>query len=140
MSHLGFIKQLYQKFKMPAADSPSFPDEQRLGWRISFLKEELQELEEAAELQDLPKFFDALIDLEVVLLGTVIEAGLASGWEEGFMAVHKANMAKVAGPSHREATTVDLQKPEGWEPADLERVLRICGWRKPEPEQGRFVL
>lgn len=137
---LGYLRQFYQKFNIPANDRPAFPKGDRLEWRIKFLEEELLEMREAVELGDMPKFFDALIDLEYVLLGTVLEAGLGSAWAEGFQAVHRANMAKVPGPTHRGATTVDLMKPEGWKPADLEKILRLCGWKSEERKQGVFTL
>jgi predicted HAD superfamily Cof-like phosphohydrolase len=124
-------------------------------FRMKFLCEELQEFMEAVgfkfhaplydiammnsswEVQTLnhPKMFDALIDLVYVAYGTAHLAGYP--WEEGWGDVQRANMQKIratrADQSER-GGTLDVIKPVGWEPPNIEGVLRRWGWHLEVPE------
>lgn len=78
--------------------------------------------------RSLPKSADALIDLLYVTIGSLLAMGIDMWplWAE----VQRANMAKLGG------TVVDgkLLKPEGWQPPDIEGLLRKQGW---EGQDGR---
>lgn len=93
-----------------------------LQFRIDFLKEELQEMDDA--LND-PSFskdradetVDALIDLSVVAIGTLNAFDVNS--DEAWRRVHEKNMQKNAGVNANRPNPLglpDLIKPEGWTP------------------------
>lgn len=87
-----------------------------LQFRIKFLKEELKELEDAADPNEA---IDALIDLCVVAIGTldVFDVDAYSAWDR----VHAANMSKKVGIKESRPNPnglPDLIKPEGWQAPD----------------------
>jgi predicted HAD superfamily Cof-like phosphohydrolase len=94
-----------------------------LKWRDDFLLEELTELKEAREAGDLAKQFDALIDLVYVALGTAYLQGFP--WQNGWYAVHYANMMKRRAVDGEGRGTNDIRKPEGWKAPDIERILLL---------------
>lgn len=63
-------------------------------------------------------------DLHIIASGTAVEYGYT---EEPIIAeIHAANMRKVGG-GYREDGKV--KRPGGWEPPEIERLLREDGWR-----------
>jgi len=65
--------------------------------------------------------FDGLIDLVYIALGMAYRMGLP--FHEGFKRVHEANMRKVRAQTPEDSkrgSTLDIVKPDGWEPANLE--------------------
>lgn len=86
-------------------------------FRISFLKEELTETDNAFASNDHEEIIDGLIDLCVVAIGTLDAFGVDAykAWD----AVHAANMAKEPGvkPSRPNPLGLpDLIKPSDWQP------------------------
>lgn len=133
-----------------------------IDFRIKFLCEELQEFLEGVgfsfkEGQGLYDFvrvqdwnressdhqmFDALIDLVYVAMGTAHLLGYP--WLRGWELVQRANMSKVRAQSAEESkrgSALDVVKPEGWEPPDIEGLLKMYGFPlvidegTPDPEQ-----
>lgn len=95
-------------------------------FRIAFLFEELKELIEGNEAGDLGRVADALVDLVWVALGTAHYCGLPFDalWKE----VQRANMEKrpwrEGDPiKPRNAQGLEIVKPDGWVPPDIEGVL-----------------
>ena len=92
--------------------------------------EELDEFNLAADSDDVPGMFDALIDLVYVALGTAHILNLP--WEAGWDQVQRANMAKVRaakdGSDSKRGSGWDVVKPDGWRAPDLEAVLQSMGW------------
>lgn len=72
--------------------------------------------------RSLPKSADALIDDLYVTVGALLSMGIDM-WPL-WNAVHRANMAKVGGPM----VNGKQMKPEGWNPPDIEGLLRDQGW------------
>ena len=119
-------------------------DTELLEFRIKFLAEELQEFAHAAGFSfefdfkpnfgavvDHPKAFDALLDLAYVVFGTAHLLGYP--WQEGWARVQYANMQKerADGADDQRSTrkhTLDVVKPEGWEPPDIKAVLEAHGF------------
>lgn len=102
-------------------------------FRLKFLQEELDELEEALGDGDRVKAFDALLDLAYVAYGTALFLGVdPAQWAAGMHAVHSANMAKVrvahAGESKR-GSSFDVRKPEGWVGPEA-RLEEVLSWPK----------
>lgn len=86
-----------------------------------------QHIDKAMLLEcDLPKFVDALADLDYVIEGSRLEFGV-----DGVpiaCEVHRANMAKFGGTMREDGKYL---KPIGWAPPDIEGVLKMQGWKGP---------
>jgi predicted HAD superfamily Cof-like phosphohydrolase len=116
------VRAFYEKFKQPMAKTPTqkLVTERRVQERINFMQEELDEFKRDYERGDLAGMADALIDLVYVVKGTAIEMGLP--WEELWLDVQRANMAKVIGTTHR-GIKIDVTKPPGWVGPQTEAIL-----------------
>lgn len=110
-------------------------------YRLAFLFEEIRELIEGNVKQDLAKVADALVDIVWVALGTAHYAGIPFDalWEE----VKRANMEKRPWKEGdpikpRNALGLEVVKPDGWRPPDIDGVLRkfreTFGWREAAAE------
>jgi predicted HAD superfamily Cof-like phosphohydrolase len=101
-----------------------------MNFRLKFLQEELNELQEGVDENNIEKIADALIDLVYVAYGTAHLLGLP--WAELWWEVQKANMTKQramnAGESKR-GSEFDVIKPAGWKPPNLLNILRRYGWQ-----------
>ncbi len=108
------VAKMYSKMGIllsnPGVGLPSTEKTQR----ITMMQEELNEYHEATYCVD---EYDALIDLMVFTVGTLVQSGypLEPGWD----AVMKANNKKQAGKTKRGHDN-DLAKPEGWVGPELE--------------------
>lgn len=79
--------------------APHLIDEELIKFRLKFLREEIDELEQAYDNDDLVAIADALVDLVYVALGTAHFHLLP--WSELFAEVHGTNMKKIrASISH----------------------------------------
>lgn len=72
---LESVAQFHNLFRCPVLNSPTLPSSDRCGLRVSLLKEELQELEDAIAQDNLVEVADALADIQYVLSGAVLEFG-----------------------------------------------------------------
>jgi predicted HAD superfamily Cof-like phosphohydrolase len=122
MSAEGHDVKLFQiKFGVPMPDRPTFLPDKHHEFRVGFMREELIEFEEAVRDQDMVKALDALIDLQYVLLGTMLMMGLESYWDTAWHSVQTANMRKVRAPTaadSKRGSALDVIKPPGWTPPD----------------------
>lgn len=121
---VALIASLYRKFDFPISNTPTNLSQERGLERIEFMQEELNEFKEAFDAGDIAKMADALIDLVYVVKGTAVEMGLP--WAHLFDDVHRANMTKVPGPTHR-GHKIDLMKPEWWVGPQTEEILNQYG-------------
>lgn len=151
------VGDFHTKFGLPVSEGqPLKMDREAWAFRLKFLQEEINELAEAlgaeTETGDLavswvlpeqdsfvshPDAFDALIDLVYVALGTAHLAGYP--WEAGWNKVQEANMAKVRASSAEESkrgSSLDVIKPEGWTPPNIELLLLERGWQSAEALEG----
>jgi len=101
---------------------PSILQGPRKDWALTALREEIDEFEEAASLEDQA---DALLDLTYFALGRVVEMGLAPN--PMFEAIHEANMAKKRGEMSKRTGSLghDAVKPEGWQPPNLKPFVAL---------------
>lgn len=140
------VKDFHQKFGLIVNDRPVRLTKRKLIERIQFMQEELDEFAAAAGIgyssetlglvptnqeQSLAGQADALVDLVYVAYGTAVMLGLP--WNELWDDVHRANMAKVRGTTHR-GHAVDVTKPEGWQPPMTEQILDQAGYDPKAPE------
>lgn len=94
----NFIKQVlefHQKFKHPCPESINLGDSKLQELRLSLIREETQELEDALQANDPVAVLDAIDDLLVVVCGAGIAFGLTNKIEDGFNEVMRANFSKL---------------------------------------------
>lgn len=114
-------------------------------YRLSFMREELDEFSDAFSNNDQAAMLDALVDLAYVVLGTAHYMG--APFNEAWRMVHQANMQKVlkrvqtdgvgAGTEteHKRGSIEVIRKPLGWKPPDLAALLAEAS-AAPEPRQA----
>ncbi len=73
---------------------PGIPDHKKIELRLDLLKEEMDELEDAAYKHDIVKVLDALVDIQYVLHGAILDFGLQDCFDEAEQEVHDSNMSK----------------------------------------------
>lgn len=109
------VKKFHETFKHPISEKPTMLTAERLAQRNIWVKEELQESEEAT---DVIGQADAMIDAIYFLMGSLVEMGVKP--QAVFEIVQNANMAKVfpdGKPRWNEVGKVI--KPEGWVAPEL---------------------
>lgn len=129
---IGNVHEFHKKFGLPLGEDDQLTDNlDVIIFRLKFLKEELDELEEALGESDRVKAFDALLDLAYVTYGTALFMGIDSiQWAEGMRAVHNCNMAKVRvakAEDSKRGSAFDVKKPEGWVGPEA-RLAEILSW------------
>lgn len=133
-NHLDVAK-FHHKFKLRETDIAGVPgpvpiSEDLYLFRKGFLKEELDEFQEAWECGDMAGLADALIDLVYVALGTAHLFGIP--WQPLWDEVQRANMSKERGTAStsKRNSEYDVIKPEGWTPPDIAGILEQWGFPK----------
>jgi len=91
------VAEFHRTFGAPIEQSPVIPPERSL-LRLKLLQEELDELKDAIVVGDRTAVADALVDLQYVLSGAVLEFGLTNVFELLFQEVHESNMSKKVSP------------------------------------------
>ena len=106
----GEVADFHRAFGHPIGSRPAHLPRHRVVARMSWMTEELEELDRAT---DVVEQADALIDLIYFALGTFVELGVKPG--ELFEVVHQANMSKL-WPDGKPRYKVDgkVIKPGGW--------------------------
>jgi predicted HAD superfamily Cof-like phosphohydrolase len=107
------VKEFHNTFGAPVLNSPQIPNKERSDLRVSLIKEELSELEEAISRGDIVEVSDALGDLMVVLSGTILEFGLGDKFNDIFNEIHKSNMSKAASSMEEAEETLHKYLEEG---------------------------
>jgi predicted HAD superfamily Cof-like phosphohydrolase len=119
MQMMTRIIEMHKKFDLAADQAPkALPDDEK-NFRIVAMQEELDEYADANTRAD---ELDALVDLQVFLLGTVYRHGFADVFDEAFNRVMDANMQKMlAGEAlhSKRGFARDLVKPAGWTAPNL---------------------
>lgn len=122
------VQDFHDKFDLRRPETPEMLDEETYDFRVKFMREELEEYQEAYERGDVEGCFDALVDLKYVVDGTADLHGFPM--DRGTGEVQRANMQKRRAESAEESTRdteLDVVKPEGWNPPKMEAVLREAG-------------
>jgi predicted HAD superfamily Cof-like phosphohydrolase len=93
MSNFKDVKTFMETFGQMVRTKPQFPDKKTMQLRLSLIKEELNELEQAMRTRNLKEIADALTDILYVTYG----AGYAYGidLDKCFKEVQRANMSKL---------------------------------------------
>ena len=93
MSNFDDVKIFMKTYGQEIKENPEFPEEKVIDLRISLIKEELDEFQEALKEKNLVEVADALTDLLYVTYG----AGHAFGidLDKCFAEVQRSNMSKL---------------------------------------------
>lgn len=92
---LEAVNEFHTAFKQPILNKFKLPKNDRVDLRLNLLYEELEELEIAINDNNLVEVADALVDIQYVLCGAILEFGLHEKFIECFKAIHKSNMSKL---------------------------------------------
>ena len=123
------VGAFHRKFQLPVSgpgNGPRIVGPDVFLFRYQFLQEELQELLKAYRDQDIVGVADAIVDLVYVALGTAHMFGIP--FDEVFREVQRANMGKERSngdgdPRSKRGSGLDVVKPEGWRPPDVEGII-----------------
>jgi predicted HAD superfamily Cof-like phosphohydrolase len=108
---LASVSAFHTTFGHPILPKPEIPAKERVQLRINLLREELDELEEAANHNNIVEVADALCDLQYVLSGAILEFGLGDKFAALFAEVQRSNMSKAcATQADAEATLAHYRK------------------------------
>jgi len=119
------ISEFHMKFRLDKHKKPDLGTSEYQEFRLNFIKEEVDELEEALKSNNKALVFDALIDIAYVTLGTAYVMGFP--WRHGWNEVHDTNMKKIRvdnGKQSKRGSTYDVIKPKDWEPPRLKELLQ----------------
>ena len=123
MKLMDRVIEMHNKFDLSADRVPRALDTDEKNFRVAALNEEVEEYEVATTRAD---ELDALVDLQVFLLGTVHRHGFSDVFDEAFNRVMDANMQKfLAGEAHKSKRGFarDLVKPAGWLAPNLKDLV-----------------
>jgi predicted HAD superfamily Cof-like phosphohydrolase len=115
LDSLNQVAEFHTTFGHPIVASPAIPASERAALRISLLKEELEELEEAVKNNDLVEVADALCDLQYVLSGAILEFGMGAKFKTLFDEVQRSNMSKACKTVEEAEKTIAHYKAKGTE-------------------------
>lgn len=83
------VKEFHKKYSHEIGKSPKKLTDKQVDIRYEYMQEELDEFMQA---ETLVEQWDALLDLQYFLLGTMVVMGLKP--DDGFNVVHESNMTK----------------------------------------------
>ena len=89
------VIEFQRTFMQPVIEKPNIPSKERALFRLSLLKEELEELEKAIKEDDIVEVADAFCDIQYVLNGAIVEFGMQHIFDKMFTDVHNSNMSKA---------------------------------------------
>lgn len=89
------VSEFHKLFNHPILEEPKFPDKKRYNLRVNLIEEETKELIEAISQGNLVEVADALVDLQYVVAGAMLEFGFGEISQELFDEVHRSNLSKA---------------------------------------------
>jgi len=107
---LNQVAEFHKTFHHPIEAEPIIPAEERCKLRVSLLREELQELEDAIADGDLVEIADALCDIQYVLSGAVLEFGMGKQFRALFDEVQRSNMSKTCASKEEAEATAEYYR------------------------------
>jgi len=116
------VRAFHRAFEQRVGDKPELPDPAERDLRVKLLREEFREYIDAETDHDIVEIADALADIIYIVCGTAVSYGIPL--DDIFEEVHASNMAKLVDGKVIRRADGKIQKPEGWEPPDIERILR----------------
>lgn len=123
---IKLVADFHRKFNQPIRTTPGLPSKDVEIFRQTLLRSEYRELNDAIARNDLEGIYDGILDMNYVLVGTGHVYGLPLN--QGFIAVHNANMRKEPAVGQDSTCTKPI-KPPGWQPPNLRAIMIANGWR-----------
>lgn len=124
MKSIDLVREFHETYGQAVADVPHVADVALNKLRISLLREELKELEDALAIGDAVEALDALTDLQYVLDGAYLSLGFHRFKDAALAEVHRSNMSKLdedGRPVYREDGKI-LKGPN-YSPPNISRCL-----------------
>ncbi|RIV23637.1 hypothetical protein DYU11_11690 [Fibrisoma montanum] len=109
------VQEFHEVFNHPVAESPTIPDQATVDFRVKFIREELDELVKAVEAGDLVELADALGDIQYVLDGFFLNAGLHEKKDAILTEIHRSNMSKACHSIEHAVETMNALGRDGYE-------------------------
>lgn len=135
MHNAAKIREFHRAIGADSPDTPTLPSLKLLELRRTLIAEEWQEVQEelhalerrlsageAVAASDLAPLAHELADLLYVTYGALDQLGIDA--DAVFAEIHRANLSKASGPKRSDGKQL---KPEGWQPADVKKVLAGIG-------------
>lgn len=135
MRNAAKIKEFHHAIGADSPDTPTPPGLGLLELRRTLIGEEWQEVQdeistlerrlragEQVAASDLAPLAHELADLLYVTYGALDQLGIDA--DAVFAEIHRANLSKASGPKRSDGKQL---KPEGWQPADIKKVLEEIG-------------
>ena len=116
------VKEFQEAFGQRVGDHPFLPSSHERELRMRLMKEEYKEYKKAEKANNLVNLASELADIIYIACGTAVSYGIPL--HEVFEEVHKANMSKLIDGKVLRREDGKIQKPEGWQPADIESILK----------------
>ena len=113
------VEEFHKAFRRPVREEPGFESEESKALRVRLLREEVDELAEALEKDDKIGVLDALVDIQYILSGSIVEFGFQKVFDEAFEEIHQSNMSKL------DANGEPILREDG-------KVLKSDRYRKPD--------
>lgn len=123
MSMFTDVRAFHQAFGQRIGEKPELPDRKERTLREKLLEEEFNEYMRAELNDDLVEVADALADIIYIACGTAVSYGIPL--DDVFESVHASNMAKLVDGKVIRRSDGKVQKPEGWQPPDIKRILNL---------------
>lgn len=122
-----FVDEVQQFNKMMGKDfqNRSTPtiDPKDAKFVIDFIKEELEELEEAVENGDIVEVLDAILDITYVCLGNgAMSFGIKDKIMVGYAEVQRSNLSKICKTIEEAEETVKVRSEQQKEPCHYEQI------------------
>jgi predicted HAD superfamily Cof-like phosphohydrolase len=129
MSYFTDVKDFQEAFGQRVGVKPELPELQERALRMNLIVEEFEEYMDAEENDDLVEIADALADIIYIACGTAVSYGIPL--DRIFDEVHSSNMAKLVDGKVIRREDGKIQKPEGWQPPNIEKII--------EEEQNNYL-
>jgi predicted HAD superfamily Cof-like phosphohydrolase len=125
MSNFARLVQFHTAIGVPTPLALSPLPHNEIALRLRLITEEYEEAvlafdELSREAEGAAKVAHELVDLLYVTYGALARLGVDA--DAVFAEIHRANMAKTHGPRRGDGK---LLKPDGWQPADVGKVLAL---------------
>lgn len=124
-THIDMVREFHERFGVPAPDRMCLPRD-RAALRLRLMREEMHEVSGALARGDKAEALHELTDLYYILLGTLIEFGMADYLHASMCEVHRANMSKL-GADGRPVLRADGKVCKGphFQPANVRLLVDL---------------
>lgn len=116
------VRDFHTAFGQRVGTKPEFPNANERLLRMNLMTEEYREYNNAEANNDMTNLAVELADIIYIACGTAVSYGIPL--DEVFDAIHQANMNKLTDGKVIRREDGKIKKPEGWEPADIEGILK----------------